>query len=71
MTGQPKTVGREDGTSRVLFEFKRKKAQQSVQWICGSLRGLQAFFWLRFFSAPEQSPRPPQRPVTQTVSQLR
>jgi|GEM_PF-7117438 len=36
-----------------------KNAQQSVQRICGSLRGLQAFFWLRVFPAPKQNPRPP------------
>jgi len=34
----------------------------------GILRDLQAFFWLQVFSAPKQSPRPPQRqPLTQTV----
>jgi hypothetical protein len=36
-------------------------AQQSVHWTLGILRGLQAFFWLRVFPAPKQSPRPPQR----------
>ena len=36
-----------------------KASQQSVHLTCGSLRGLQAFFWLRVFPAPKQSPRPP------------
>jgi len=36
-------------------------AQQSVHWTLGILRDLQAFFWLRVFSAPKQSPRPPKR----------
>jgi hypothetical protein len=36
-------------------------AQQSVHWTLGILRDLGAFFWLRVFSAPKQSPRPPQR----------
>ena len=34
----------------------RKRTQQSVHLTCGILRGLQAFFWLRAFSAPKQSP---------------
>ena len=38
-----------------------KAAEQSVHWTLGILRDLQAFFWLRVFSAPKQSPRPPQR----------
>jgi hypothetical protein len=38
-----------------------KNAQQSVHWTLGILRGLQAFFWLRVFPAPKQSPRPPTR----------
>jgi len=34
-----------------------------VQWIGGILRGLQAFRWLRVFSAPKQSPSlPPAKP---------
>ena len=34
-----------------------------MQWMVGSLRDLQAVFWLRAASrpAPKQSPRPPQR----------
>jgi hypothetical protein len=36
-----------------------KASQQSVQWICGILRDLQAFFWLWVFPAPKQNPRPP------------
>ncbi|MGB7097088.1 MAG: hypothetical protein WBD62_20755, partial [Anaerolineales bacterium] len=38
-----------------------KNAQQSVHWTGGIRRHFQAFFWLRVFPAPEQSPRPPQR----------
>jgi len=34
-------------------------AQQSVQRIFGSLRDLQAFFWLRVFSALRHFPNPP------------
>jgi len=34
-------------------------AEQSVQWICGILRGLQAFFWLRVFPALKHFPGPP------------
>jgi len=34
-------------------------AQQSVQRIFGSLRGLQAVFWLRIFSALNHFPSPP------------
>jgi len=30
-----------------------------VHWTLGILRDLQAFFWLRVFPAPKQSPRPP------------
>jgi hypothetical protein len=33
----------------------------------GILRDLQAFFWLRVFPAPKQSPRPPTYPLAQTV----
>ena len=32
-----------------------------VRRTCGSLRHFQAFFWLRVFPAPKQSPRPPTR----------
>jgi len=39
----------------------QKVAQQSVHWTLGILAHFQAFFWLRVFSAPKQSPRPPQR----------
>jgi hypothetical protein len=38
---------------------RRKVAQKSVQWICGILRDLQAFFWLRVFSALGHFPSPP------------
>jgi hypothetical protein len=38
-----------------------------MRWTLGSLRDLQAFSWLRDFSASKQSPRPPQRQSTQTV----
>ena len=41
-----------------------------VQPTCGSLRVLEAFFWLRVFPAPKQNPHPPQRPVTQTIGHL-
>ena len=34
-------------------------AQQSVRWMCRSLRVLQAFLWLQVFSTPNQSSRPP------------
>jgi hypothetical protein len=34
-------------------------AQQSVQWMVGILRGLQAFFWLWVFSALRHYPSPP------------
>jgi hypothetical protein len=40
---------------------RRKVTQQSVHWTLGILHDLQAFFWLQVFSAPKQSPRPPQR----------
>jgi hypothetical protein len=45
----------------------QKVAQQSVHWTLGTaarrdgVPHFQAFFWLRVFSAPKQSPRPPQR----------
>jgi len=38
-----------------------KAAQHSVHWTLGILPHFQAYFWLRVFSAPRQSPRPPQR----------
>jgi len=43
------------------YVFLQNTAQQSVHWTLGILRDLQVFFWLRVFSAPKQSPRPPQR----------
>jgi hypothetical protein len=36
-----------------------KVAQQSVQPTGGIRPDLQAFFWLRVFSAPQPNPRPP------------
>jgi hypothetical protein len=33
--------------------------QQSVQWMVGILRDLQAFFWLRVFPALKHFPSPP------------
>jgi hypothetical protein len=43
-------------------------AQHRVRWTLGILRHLrQAFFWLRVFSAPKQSPRQPSVQSTQTV----
>jgi hypothetical protein len=39
--------------------FEKSSAQQSVQWIGGILRDLQAFFWLRAFSALKHFPSPP------------
>jgi hypothetical protein len=58
----------------------QKVAQQSVHWTLGTAArrdgvphaSRQAFFWLRVFSAPKQSPRPPQRHAsrTQTVGRL-
>jgi len=38
---------------------RRKVAQQSVQRIFGSLRGLQVFFWLGVFPAPKHYLSPP------------
>jgi hypothetical protein len=32
-----------------------------VHWTLGYGAAFRAFFWLRVFPAPEQSPRPPQR----------
>ena len=52
---------------------KTKAAQQCVHCTLGTaarrdgVRDLQAFFWLRVFSAPKQSQRPTPAPVTQTV----
>jgi hypothetical protein len=43
-----------------------KNAQYRAHWTLGSLRDLQAFFWLRVFSALKQSPRPPQRHASRT-----
>jgi len=34
-------------------------AQQSVQWMVGILRDLQAFFWLQVFPALRHYPSPP------------
>jgi hypothetical protein len=45
----------------IISFYPIKTAQQSVHWTLGILRDLQAFFWLRVFSAPKQSPHPPQR----------
>jgi hypothetical protein len=39
--------------------FKMNTAQQSVQPTGGIRPDLQAFFWLRVFSAPKPNPRPP------------
>jgi len=39
----------------------KKAAEQSVQWIGGILRDLQAFFWLQVFPALRLYPSPPQR----------
>jgi len=44
-------------------------AQQSVHWTAGIRRRFQAFFWLRVFSAPKQSPHPPRPPAKQAVGQ--
>ena len=45
----------------------KKVAQQSVQPTGGILRGLQAFFWLRAFSALGVLSRPTHQRLTQTV----
>ena len=48
------------------FASKLRKAestQHGGQWIGGILRYLQAFFWLRAFSALKHFPSPPQYPV--------
>jgi len=37
----------------------QRAAEQSVQWIGGILRDLQAFFWLRVFPALRHFPSPP------------
>jgi len=42
-------------------------AQQSVQLTCGSLRGLEAFFWLWVFSTSQTLSTPAHTPLTQTV----
>ena len=44
-----------------------KACQQSVQLTCGSLRDLQAFFWLRVFSTSHAESTPAHPPLTQTV----
>jgi hypothetical protein len=44
-----------------------KVAQQSVHLTCGSLRGLQAFFWLRVFPTSQATTTPAHKQVTQTV----
>ena len=44
--------------------------QQSVHLTCGSLRGLQAFFWLRAFSCSQTESTPAHKQVTQTVGWL-
>ncbi|MCI0616980.1 hypothetical protein L0244_28730 [bacterium] len=38
---------------------QQNASQQSVQWIGGILRDLQAFFWLRAFPALKHFPSPP------------
>ena len=42
-------------------------AQQSVHLTCGSLRVLQAFFWLRAFSTSQALSTPAHKQVMQTV----
>jgi hypothetical protein len=49
----------DNGNMLQLAGIQFNRTQQSVQWICGSLRGLQAFFWLRVFSALKHFPSPP------------
>jgi hypothetical protein len=44
-----------------------KNAQQSVHPTCGSLRGLEAFFWLRAFSTSQTLSTLAHTRVTQTV----
>jgi hypothetical protein len=44
-----------------VLSYKMIARSSRVHWTLGSLRDLQAFFWLRVFSAPKQSPRQPQR----------
>jgi hypothetical protein len=46
----------------------QRAAQHSVQWTAGSLRDLQAFFWLQVYTALKQFSRQP--PLTQTVSRF-
>jgi len=47
----------------IVFSHRSGKqaAKQSEHWTLGILRNLQAFVWLRVFSAPKQNPRLPQR----------
>jgi hypothetical protein len=45
----------------------KKAAEQSVQWIGGILRDLQAFFWIRVFPALRALSKPARQPLMQTV----
>jgi hypothetical protein len=45
-------------------------AQHRVQRTAGSLRDLEAFFWLRFFSTSQTFSTPAHTPLTQTVRQF-
>jgi hypothetical protein len=45
----------------------KNTAQQSVHPTCGSLRDLQAFFWLWVFSTSQTLSTPAHTRVTQTV----
>jgi hypothetical protein len=46
---------------------KKTVAQQSVQWMVGILRDLQAFFWLWVFPTSQTLSMPAHTRVTQTV----
>ena len=50
--------------------LRSKTAQQSVQRIFGSLRDLQAFFWLQVFSTSQTESQPTQNPLTPAVGWL-
>jgi hypothetical protein len=52
-------VGRKERFFRKVNVLSGKNAQQSVQPTDGIRPDLQAFFWLRAFSAPKPNPRPP------------
>jgi hypothetical protein len=45
----------------IASDYRQESAQQNVHWTLGYGAAFRAFFWLRVFPAPEQSPRPPQR----------